>query len=228
MTLKPEHKYGLIRAGLLAAGLLAVVLASPRLVRMGQAVGWNQDAPADSLEIARPVAFTVPADSATLARELRRAEASLSRLIPSGPYLVVSTTDNTFRLMAGADTLRQGVCSSGSYVHLEAGDGRSWLFVTPRGRFRVLDKRPNPVWSKPDWAFVEQGLPVPPAGDPSRYERGVLGRYALSLGDGYLVHGTPYQRLLGQPVTHGCVRLGDVDLEAVYMAMSAGSPVFIY
>ncbi|MBO6574129.1 MAG: L,D-transpeptidase [Rhodothermales bacterium] len=174
------------------------------------------------------ISETWTTDSTAVAREVARLEAATNRLKPSGPYLVVSTTDNTFRLMAGADTLREGICSTGSYVKLDAADGRSWLFQTPRGRFRVLDKRTNPVWSKPDWAFVEAGLPVPPAGHPSRYERGVLGRYALALGDGYLVHGTPYQRLLGQPVTHGCVRLGDVDLQAVFMAMGMGAPVYMY
>ena len=40
-----------------------------------------------------------------------------------------------------------------------------------------------------------------------------LGDYALALGDGYLIHGTIYKRFLGMPVTHGCVRLNDEDLE---------------
>jgi len=56
----------------------------------------------------------------------------------------------------------------------------------------------------------------------------VLGDYALSLGDGYLIHGTLYQRYLGLPVTHGCVRLGDKELEIVYQALKVGSKVFIY
>ncbi|MFT5144449.1 MAG: L,D-transpeptidase ErfK/SrfK [Rhodothermales bacterium] len=170
----------------------------------------------------------VVVDSVATAREGMRTQRALDRLRPKSPYLVVSTTDNTFQLIAGSDTLRQGICSTGSYTNLVAGDGQSWLFATPRGRFSVQDKRVNPVWSKPDWAFVEAGLPIPPQGHASRYERGVLGRYALSLGDGYLVHGTPYQRLLGQPVTHGCVRLGELDLEAVYLAMNAGAAVYIY
>lgn len=170
----------------------------------------------------------VRADSVAYAKEQLRTQRALDRLRPRSAYLVVSTTDNTFNLMAGADTLRQGICSTGSYTKLVGGDGQSWLFATPRGRFSVQDKRANPVWTKPDWAFVEAGLPVPPPGHASRYERGVLGQYALSLGDGYLVHGTPYQRLLGQPVTHGCVRLGELDLEAVYMALNAGAAVYMY
>jgi L,D-transpeptidase YbiS len=50
----------------------------------------------------------------------------------------------------------------------------------------------------------------------------------MSLGDGYLIHGTLYQRQLGMPVTHGCIRLGDEDLEAVFQSLSVGSRVYIY
>jgi lipoprotein-anchoring transpeptidase ErfK/SrfK len=56
----------------------------------------------------------------------------------------------------------------------------------------------------------------------------VLGEYALELGDGYLIHGTLYKRMLGMPVTHGCVRLGDEDLRVVYRNLQIGSKVFIY
>lgn len=161
-------------------------------------------------------------------RQIDRLERTLDARTPRGAYLVVSATDNEFELRRGDELLREGLCSTGSYVQLRGQDGREWLFETPRGLFRIQNKRTNPVWTKPDWAFVEAGLPVPPLGSPERVERGVLGDYALSLGDGYLIHGTLYQRLLGRPVTHGCVRLGDADLEAVYRALPVGAPVYIY
>lgn len=176
----------------------------------------------------RPATTSSGTDSTALARTASTLERRLDSMRPRGAYLVVSSSDNRFALMQGADTLRAGLCSTGSYVHLTAGDGRSWLFTTPRGRRTVLEKRVRPVWAKPDWAFIESGEPVPPTGAPERFERGVLGKYALSLGDGYLVHGTPYQRLLGMPVTHGCVRLGDEDLEVVYRSLGIGSPVILY
>jgi lipoprotein-anchoring transpeptidase ErfK/SrfK len=91
-----------------------------------------------------------------------------------------------------------------------------------------LGKLTNPVWRKPDWAFVEEGLPIPPADHPSRYEKGVLGDYALAIGNGYMIHGTLYQRFLGLPVTHGCIRMSDSDLKVVYDNMQVGAKVFIY
>jgi len=60
------------------------------------------------------------------------------------------------------------------------------------------------------------------------YEYGVLGDYALSLGQGYLLHGTLYKRFLGLPVTHGCIRLNDEDLEVIYKNLDYGSKVYIY
>jgi lipoprotein-anchoring transpeptidase ErfK/SrfK len=109
----------------------------------------------------------------------------------------------------------------------ESGD-REWVFKTPRGKHWIQGKTTNPSWKRPDWSFVEEGLPIPPKDDPSRYEYGVLGDYAMSIGDGYLIHGTIYKRFLGMPVTHGCVRLNDDDLEAIFNTLSIGSKVYIF
>jgi L,D-transpeptidase YbiS len=174
-------------------------------------------------------------DLKKLQREAQRLEKRVGNLwrrfdllTPRAPYLVVNTSENRIRVMAGNKLIHEGVCSTGSYVLLKAVDERQWVFFTPRGRFEILGKRVNPVWAKPDWAFIEEGLPVPPAGSPERFEAGVLGEYALELGDGYLIHGTLYKRMLGMPVTHGCVRLGDEDLRVVYRNLQIGSKVFIY
>lgn len=161
--------------------------------------------------------------------DIARLERKLSSFIPTQTYIVINTTDNRFSLYRSRKLIREGFCSSGSYTLLKTEDGeKEWIFKTPRGRFTIHGKTTDPVWRKPDWAFVEEGLPVPGPGDPSRWEYGVLGDYALSLGDGYLIHGTIYKRFLGMPVTHGCIRLNDDDLEAVYNALSIGSKVYIY
>ena len=149
--------------------------------------------------------------------------------LPKSAYIVVNTTKNQFHLYNNkGDLIREGFCSSGSYTKLVLNDKKSWVFKTPKGRMTILSKTVNPVWAKPDWAFIEEGLPVPKPGDPSRFERGVLGDYALRMADGYLIHGTLYKRFLGMPVTHGCIRMGDEDLEVVYKTLNPGSYVYIY
>ena len=165
---------------------------------------------------------------ASLDKDLAGIQKKLSVYLPKGPYLIINTSANNFRLMDEDETLREGMCSTGSYTVLQAGDKQQWIFKTPRGMFKILNKITDPVWKKPDWAFVEEGLPIPSANHPSRYEYGVLGDYSMILGDGYMIHGTLYKRFLGMPVTHGCVRMGDDDLEAVFKTMQIGSKVYIY
>lgn len=163
-----------------------------------------------------------------LQSEQRRLAARLARTEPKGHFIVVDQTHNRLYLRKGNDTVLLAVCSAGSGATLaEPGGARKWVFATPRGRFQVLSKIHNPVWKKPDWAFVEEGLPIPK--DPAdRFEYGVLGEYALYFGDGYMIHGTLYERLLGRSVTHGCIRLGRDDLRTLYAAAREGTPIYIY
>jgi len=174
-------------------------------------------------------------DSAQLTKQIKETEERISllqkkinNLTPYGPYLIINTTKNTFVLRTRRSIIREGICSTGSYILLDAGNGKQWIFKTPKGQLHILGKKTNPVWIKPDWAFIEEDLPVPSIGDPERREPGSLGDYALILGDGYMIHGTLYQRFLGLPVTHGCIRMGDKDLKIVYHNMSIGSKVFIF
>jgi L,D-transpeptidase YbiS len=161
-------------------------------------------------------------------REFARLEKSIRAQAPPGIHLVVDTLSNRLYLRKGTTVLREAVCSTGTGgVLTDPASGRRWIFDTPRGSHRVIDKKRDPVWNKPDWAFIEEGELIPK--DPAaRLDDYSLGDYALYLGDGYLIHGTLYQRLLGRGVTHGCVRLGDADLEAVFKAAPVGTRVYIY
>ena len=167
-------------------------------------------------------------EKAELEMMVQKLERKYQGLTTRTPYLVINTSANRFYLYENRKLTREGVCSTGSYILLVDGKRTRWLFKTPKGRFSIQGKTSSPVWKKPDWAFVELGMPVPPPYHPSRYEYGVLGEYALSLGQGYLIHGTLYKRFLGLPVTHGCIRLDDEDLETVYRNLCIGSRVYIY
>ncbi|MBN2485751.1 MAG: L,D-transpeptidase [Bacteroidales bacterium] len=163
-----------------------------------------------------------------LLKETERTRTKFSSLVPRSAYLVINSTENEFFLYKNRELIRTGKCSTGSYINLKGENNKEWVFKTPKGMHRVRGKVTDPVWKKPDWAFVEEGLPIPSLNHASRYEYGVLGDYALSLGDGYMLHGTLYKRFIGLPVTHGCIRLGDNDLEAIFKSLSIGSKVIIY
>lgn len=152
----------------------------------------------------------------------------ISALSPKGIYIIIDTARNRLYLKKGDSTLREAVISSGSgNVLTEPSGKRTWVFDTPRGEHSVKSKIENPDWVKPDWAFVEEGQEIP-SNYGDRVESGMLGDYALAIGNGYLIHGTLYTRLLGRNVTHGCVRVGDEDLEYVFKNTPIGSKVIIF
>ena|SRR5712691_1351519 len=110
---------------------------------------------------------------------------------------------------------------------LEHGDDL-WLFHTPRGHLRVLRKIEEPVWRKPDWAYIEAGDPIPPANSPTRLVRGHLGKYALDLGEGIMIHGTDEAHSIGRYASHGCVRLPNGMLKTLWRSVKIGTDVYIF
>jgi lipoprotein-anchoring transpeptidase ErfK/SrfK len=168
-------------------------------------------------------------DKESLEKEISKYQAKLEKYIPKEPYIIINTSDNHFYLYKGKQLVREGICSTGKNERLVSSDNnKEYTFHTPQGVRKVQRKQPNPVWAKPNWAFIEEGLPIPPPGDASRFESGTLGAYKLEIGDGFMIHGTIYKRFMGLSVTHGCVRLGDEDLEVVYHTLVIGSKVYIY
>jgi lipoprotein-anchoring transpeptidase ErfK/SrfK len=163
-----------------------------------------------------------------LTKDIQRFSLKFNAYTSGQSYIVVNTTENRFFLYTNKKLIREGFCSSGSYTMLQTSGNKKWIFKTPKGKYWIHGKTTNPVWKRPDWSFVEEGSPIPPKDDFSRYEYGVLGDYALAIGDGYLIHGTIYKRFLGMPVTHGCVRLNDEDLKVIFNTLNIGSKVYIF
>ncbi len=165
-----------------------------------------------------------------LVAQHKQLDAALQAKVPKGIYVVVDQTQNRIYLKKDEETILNAACSAGSGLILKEGDwgkGRKWVFDTPRGLFKVKSRQENPVWKKPDWAFVEEGKPIP-RNDDDRMDYGTLGEYSFQLGDGYMIHGTLYERLLGRSVTHGCIRVGRDDLRKIWKVVQVGTPVYIY
>ena len=143
-------------------------------------------------------------------------------------YLVVDTENNRLTMRRGNTVLLTAKVGTGSRQFVKEETGRNWFFESPTGSLTVLGKERNPVWIRPDWSYVEENMPVPAENDPDRIVRGVLGKYALILGNGYKIHGTKYTELLGTHFTHGCISVGDADLEILYKTVKIGTKVYIY
>ena len=202
---------------LAAAAYLATLAAVGygTIAGLRQFAGWRQAGPGPAPQ----------ADTGKAAAALKK---KFEALAPKGVYIVVDTGANRFYLKKGAETVREGLVSTGSGDILPDPKGkRQWIFDTPRGEFAVKSKIENPYWTKPDWAFIEEGEPIPRNAE-DRVVGGELGDYALGFGSGYFLHGTLYTRLLGRNVTHGCVRIGDEDLKFLFRSASIGTKIYIY
>jgi len=167
-------------------------------------------------------------DNTRLRKRAARAVDVIAAARPHGMYIVIDSYRNRLNLYKGGELLRSAVCSTGTGIVLrDPRNGRTWVFDTPLGERVIERKQKNPVWAKPDWAFIEEGQ-LPPTDPNERFDGYSLGDYALYMGEGYIIHGTLFPSLLGRRVTHGCIRLGDEDLEFVYRNAPIGTRVFLY
>lgn len=143
-------------------------------------------------------------------------------------HLLLDTSRHRLFVKQGERVVYTAIASTGkgSLLIDPRNPDRVWTFKTPKGRFTIQSKLKDPVWVRPDWAFIERGDPVPQT-YAERLMPGVLGSYALGFGDGYFIHGALYLNLLGQDVTHGCIQLNPQDLQFVYETIPLGTPLVI-
>jgi L,D-transpeptidase ErfK/SrfK len=205
------------------AGLITVAL-----ILLGLLLWTSQES-----FIRPPVTDNKTAPAATSdqkAKKPKRPKTSLpsGRLKMTRPYIVIDRYANKLYYRTDDSIIIAADCSTGCGAELtDTLTGRHWVFDTPAGVFVAESKLEGPWWRKPDWAFIEEGE-KPPLTEEERMDPNTMGAYAIGFGNGYFVHGTLYERLLGVSVTHGCVRLGSIDLENLYGRVQYGTYIFIY
>ena len=215
---RPRRRWGWLLAAVVSLAVLVLAVATS-FAHFGGAYALAPWAAASS--VAGQETITVKKATAI--------EARLAEMRPRGVYVTVDTYRNRLRVWKNGEMLREAICSTGTGIVLrDPRNGRQWIFDTPLGERSIISKTRNPVWSKPDWAFIEEGYLPPPPGSPDRFDSISLGDYALYMQEHYIIHGTIFKTLLGQRVTHGCIRLGDADLEYVYKTVPVGARVFLY
>lgn len=91
---------------------------------------------------------------------------------------------------------------------------------TPKGDFQVEHKRLNPEWTHPLTGEVMPPGPKNPLG--SRW----IGFWSDETSEiGF--HGTNEEELIGMAVSHGCLRMRNQDVEALYEQVEPGTPVVV-
>lgn len=145
----------------------------------------------------------------------------------SGDVITIDVSTNQLYFFRDGELVRKSRVATGSDKILRKGN-RVWWFRTPRGKHQVLRRIKDPVWRKPDWAFIEEGKRVPPPNSKLRLERGTMGKYALDLGERILIHGTNDPSSIGRRVSHGCIRVPHDMLSLLWKEVTVGTEVHIF
>ena len=182
--------------------------------------------PAPASGSAAPVsASSAPAASTTPAPAAGSPAAAPAAADPASRSLVLDRQRRILRLIENGQELRRFPVAVGM---------AGW--ETPVGSFRVIQKTANPIWEHP-----ENGKRTPSGGmNPlgSRWigfyrdcsgRKGWDGERMLDV-KGCVVagfHGTPHRWTVGHAVSHGCVRLYDEDVQALFDLVAVGTPVTV-
>ena len=137
-----------------------------------------------------------------------------------------ATTDAPWRSFIAVDRqgFRLGLFERGRLVRSYPIAVGAAGYDTPAGVRRVLYKEKAPDWRAPNrpWAGDLAGQLIP-YGDP----RNPLKARFIALGDGLGIHGTTEQWSIGSRSSHGCIRMREGDVRALYERVPVGTPVVI-
>lgn len=158
---------------------------------------------------------------ALLQRELR-----LRELEQKGLHLAIDTDSALLYLRHDRATLRRASVRIGPDSIVHAPDGRTWRFVRALGQRHVQEKQTSPTYTVPEWVYIGQGVPVPP--EDQRQVPGGLGDYVLRLDDGTEIYSVPEAGPLRGQVKPAAFMVDESELQAIFDAVPAQTPVFIY
>lgn len=105
-------------------------------------------------EILRRTAEQRAADVHALQNRLEGVARQTEDVPDTGQTIIVSTTENKLYVRRDGQSVFEAVCSTGKGTTLVV-DGKTMVFDTPTGKFRIKGKEENPVWRPPDWHYVE-------------------------------------------------------------------------
>jgi hypothetical protein len=129
---------------------------------------------------------------------------------PSRPQgqLVVDLSDRNLKLYDPKGALK-------ATYDLAVGQ-KGW--ETPIGSYKILDMQRDPAWQHPITGTI-----IPP-GDDNPLGSAWIGFISTKTSQiGF--HGTPDESAIGQPVSHGCLRMRNADVLALYPQIAEGWPV---
>ena len=105
---------------------------------------------------------------------------------------------------------------------------------TPIGRFRIAEKIGADL---PAGTIFQSRVPLDPSGPPPQNDDHVLSRilwldgleaHNANTRDRFIyIHGTNHEDEIGRPASHGCIRMKDADLIAIFDQVPLDAEVII-
>ena len=153
-------------------------------------------------------AVRLPTEAPKIRRRWFWEQTETDAAIVNSPYrIVVNLTARQVELYNGATLVKAYDAAIGQ---------DEWQ--TPTGSFTVLQMQENPAWEHPITGEVFETGPDNP-----------LGTHWIGFwqSDGTQIgfHGTNQEALIGQAVSHGCVRMRNQDIADLYRYVTVGVPV---
>lgn len=220
-----------IRDGFLPRSVMLLCLGAGFALLVVQWYGWSNPRPPASRDGAVLTPASVPAQPVVKATALTlnplKSLSQLLQLRPSAPFNTGAPSARatlamplTTQVVVRLSQKRVFVYEGGRIVaHYPLAVGqKGW--ETPIGSFQVLH-----MWKNPRWKHPITGQVFPPGSDNP------LGsRWIGFWSDGHTeigFHGTNQEDLIGQAVSHGCLRMYNRDVEALYQKVAQGTPITI-
>ena len=119
--------------------------------------------------------------------------------------ILVDKSDNLLTLEANHKSIRE--------FHVATGTNN----ITPVGEFKIAEKLENPTWYKPGGKVIAPGVP----------ENGLGSRWLGFNQKSYGIHGTNEPSSIGHQVSHGCIRMLNLEVEELFSIIPIGTKVTI-
>jgi hypothetical protein len=160
-----------------------------------------------------------------LQKELHGRLQFVSALKSENFSLVIDTRARKMRFLYGDTLLREADVTPGD-TRTISGGGKQWTFVPLKGAFTVEAKLVDQDWEVPSWVWAMRNEPAPP--EP-RHIAGGLGKYVISLPNGYAIHSPPPAASPLQGAKPGSYMVAEDDLRAIWPRIHKGkTQVFIF
>jgi hypothetical protein len=160
-----------------------------------------------------------------LQAELESRLSYIEKLDSDDFYISIDTSKQRFYFNFGGDVVRDAPVQIGPPQTVDGADGKRWTFVPLKGEFQVGEKITGLEWRVPEWLYAMNGSPVP--ADRPVVKDGI-GRYVLTLPNGYLIHSEPSaDSPLKGPKPASFMVPAD-DLAAIWPRLNKNTKVFIF